>query len=156
MCSQVEQDSNPLVAFDSASAARHQESSFARCGDPDVLRGERGKKSRKLGITHNFLVRNSLVSPLRYHRKEYWVFSSSSVCVFVSVCVSRSWMEVWFDLKKRKGFCVFDGKIHSHWFLCTSSPSPHPSDPKTPPPSHINRFCLYQHFLCHCLLPYYN
>lgn len=29
----------------------------------------------------------------------------------------------------------------------------------TPPPHlpvHINRFCLYQHFLCHCLLPYSN
>lgn len=46
-------------------------------------------------------------------------------------------------------------------FFCTSSPSlsstpPSDSQHPHPAPGHINKFCLYQHFLCHCLLPYYN
>lgn len=109
-----------------------------------LLSAERGGNTfRKPGITTNSL-QVIWVSPLGYHRKEYLVFSSLSiyVCAFLSECEEAGW-EVFFLTKlkwdfnngknktKKHGISVFVGKIHSHLFLCTSSPSPHPPDPKT-------------------------
>lgn len=86
-----------FVAFNSVSAARHETSSFARCGNTDSLRRERGKSLRKLGITHKFLAGDSSVSPEISLEGILGVFQLVCVCVFVSVCVLRSWMGVSLD-----------------------------------------------------------
>lgn len=86
---------------------------------------ERGKP----GITHEFFAGDSSVSPLRYHRKEYWVFSSLSVfreclCVFKKLDGSFLFDTLATKKNQQKNMAfVFDGKIHSHLFICTSSPS---------------------------------
>lgn len=66
--------------------------SFATRGNADVLRreSESGKKFRKPGITHKFLVGNSSASPLE-------ISQEGILGVFQLVCVLRSWIGVSFD-----------------------------------------------------------
>lgn len=102
---------------------------------------ERGGKHLE---NHEFLGGDSFVSfsPLRYHKKEQWVFSSLSVCV----CVEWEFLLLNSFLSRMERFihvCFFAPALVSF------------SNPKT---LHqvISDFVFYQHFLSHCLLPYSN
>lgn len=87
---------------------------------------------------------------LRYRSEGFLVFSSLSVCV--CVCFGRELLFTKF--MKQKVFLLFMETLFSSVSLHQLSLSSPPPPPHLP--VHINRFCLYQHFLCHCLLPYSN